>query len=107
MPAIKLAYKLTVCSSASILYATKVIRVFLNKLSLSAPKNCVTNKGKNLFDSRSFLSYPRHEYFRRILCNHFGNLIENGEYPANIEFVGQIVRNICFNNAVEYFGVDA
>lgn len=60
-----------------------------------------------LTDSRSFLSYPRHEYFRRILCNHFGNLIENGEYPANIEFVGQIVRNICFNNAVEYFGVDA
>lgn len=56
-----------------------------------------------LTDSRSFLSYPRHDYFRRILCNRFGNLIENGEYPNDIEFVGQIVQNICFNNAKKYF----
>lgn len=58
-----------------------------------------------LTDSRSFLSYPRHEYFRRILCNKFGDLIENGEYPNEPEFVGKIVEDICFNNAIKYFGV--
>ncbi len=56
-----------------------------------------------LTDSRSFLSYTRHEYFRRILCNMLSNLIENGEYPADIEFVGQIVRDICYNNSIAYF----
>jgi glucuronate isomerase len=56
-----------------------------------------------LTDSRSFLSYPRHEYFRRILCNKLGTLIENGEYPADIEFVGRVVEDICYNNAKEYF----
>ena len=58
-----------------------------------------------LTDSRSFMSYPRHDYFRRILCNYLGTLIENGEYPNDIETVGKIVQDICFNNAVEYFGV--
>ena len=52
-----------------------------------------------LTDSRSFLSYTRHEYFRRILCNRFGRLIENGEYPADTAFVGRIVEDICYNNA--------
>jgi len=56
-----------------------------------------------LTDSRSFLSYTRHEYFRRILCNMFGKLIENGEYPNDIEFVGKIVQDICYHNAVAYF----
>ena len=56
-----------------------------------------------LTDSRSFLSYTRHEYFRRILCNMLGNLIENGEYPCDIEFVGEIVRDICYNNSIAYF----
>lgn len=56
-----------------------------------------------LTDSRSFLSYTRHEYFRRILCNKLGTLIENGEYPNNVEFVGKIVEDICYNNAVKYF----
>ena len=56
-----------------------------------------------LTDSRSFLSYTRHEYFRRILCNKLGALIENGEYPADIPFVGAIVQDICYNNAVRYF----
>ena len=56
-----------------------------------------------LTDSRSFLSYTRHEYFRRILCNMLGTLIEEGEYPNDVEFVGQIVRDICYNNAVNYF----
>ncbi len=57
-----------------------------------------------LTDSRSFLSYPRHEYFRRILCNLIGNDVENGEIPASeLEFVGQMVENICYNNAKDFF----
>jgi len=56
-----------------------------------------------LTDSRSFLSYTRHEYFRRILCDMFGILIEDGEYPDNVELVGQIVKDVCYNNAVKYF----
>lgn len=56
-----------------------------------------------LTDSRSFISYPRHEYFRRILCNYFGNLVENGEFPADMETLGEIVKNISYYNAVKYF----
>ncbi len=56
-----------------------------------------------LTDSRSFLSYPRHEYFRRILCNLLGNDVENGELPADMDLLGQMVKNICYNNAKEYF----
>jgi glucuronate isomerase len=56
-----------------------------------------------LTDSRSFLSYPRHEYFRRILCNLLGNDVENGELPADMEWLGQMVENICYNNAKNYF----
>ncbi|MFI3212999.1 MAG: glucuronate isomerase [Eubacteriales bacterium] len=56
-----------------------------------------------LTDSRSYLSFPRHEYFRRILCNMIGDWIENGEYPADMEHVGKVVENISYNNAVEYF----
>jgi len=59
-----------------------------------------------LTDSRSFLSYPRHEYFRRILCNLFGNDIENGELPDDLEWTGRIVQDICYNNAKNYFGFD-
>jgi glucuronate isomerase len=56
-----------------------------------------------LTDSRSFMSYPRHEYFRRILCNMFGEEIENGELPNDIPWTGKIISDICYNNAVEYF----
>ena len=56
-----------------------------------------------LTDSRSFLSYPRHEYFRRILCNLFGNDVENGELPNDIELLGITIRDICFANAENYF----
>jgi glucuronate isomerase len=56
-----------------------------------------------LTDSRSFLSYPRHEYFRRILCDLFGDEIENGELPNDIAWVGKIIQDICFNNAKNYF----
>ena len=57
-----------------------------------------------LTDSRSFLSFPRHEYFRRILCNLFGEEIENGELPNDIEWVGKVIEDICFYNARSYFG---
>ena len=59
-----------------------------------------------LTDSRSFLSYTRHEYFRRILCDLLGKWIENGEYPADYEFVVSMVRDICFNNAKKYFELE-
>lgn len=58
-----------------------------------------------LTDSRSFVSYPRHEYFRRILCEIIGGWVENGEYPADDEMLGEIVRGICFENAKNYFGI--
>jgi glucuronate isomerase len=57
-----------------------------------------------LTDSRSFLSYTRHEYFRRILCNYIGDLVENGEYPADMPRLKEIVADICCNNARNYFG---
>ena len=58
-----------------------------------------------LTDSRSFLAYPRHEYYRRILCNMLGNLVESGQYPASeMETLGKIVEDVCYNNAQEYFG---
>jgi len=56
-----------------------------------------------LTDSRSFLSYPRHEYFRRILCNLFGEEITNGELPDDREWIGKVVRDICYHNARQYF----
>ena len=56
-----------------------------------------------LTDSRSFLSYSRHEYFRRILCNLIGNDVENGEIPNDLDFLGQMVKDISFNNADKYF----
>ncbi len=59
-----------------------------------------------LTDSRSFLSYPRHHYFRRILCNFLGNAIINGEMTQNISSVGKVVQDISYNNAVKYFGLN-
>jgi len=56
-----------------------------------------------LTDSRSFLSFPRHEYFRRLLCNMFGEEIENGELPADLDWIGKVIQDICFNNAKNYF----
>lgn len=56
-----------------------------------------------LTDSRSFLSFPRHEYFRRILCNLLGDEIQRGELPNDMEWIGQMVENICYHNAKEYF----
>ena len=59
-----------------------------------------------LTDSRSFLSYPRHEYFRRILCNLIGGDVENGRLPRDMKLLGGIVRDICFRNAESYFGLE-
>ncbi|MBE6933936.1 MAG: glucuronate isomerase [Ruminococcaceae bacterium] len=59
-----------------------------------------------LTDSRSFLSYTRHEYFRRILCNLFGQMVTDGEYPADWVRLGQMVENISYNNTLHYFGFD-
>ena len=59
-----------------------------------------------LTDSRSFLSYSRHEYFRRILCNLLGNDVENGEIPCDIGFLGKMVEDISYNNALNYFGFE-
>ena len=59
-----------------------------------------------LTDSRSFLSYTRHDYFRRILCSVIGDWVENGEYPDEEAVLGKIVSDICYNNAKAYFGID-
>jgi glucuronate isomerase len=56
-----------------------------------------------LTDSRSFLSYPRHEYFRRILCNFIGSAVERGEWPNDEAWLGSLVRDICYGNAKRYF----
>ncbi len=60
-----------------------------------------------LTDSRSFLSYTRHEYFRRILCNFLGRLVEDGEYPADFDTLGRIVRDISYHNTARFFGFDS
>jgi len=57
-----------------------------------------------LTDSRSFLSYTRHEYFRRVMCNLIGGWVENGEYPDDQVALEKIIKGICYNNAVKYFG---
>ena len=81
-----------------------------SKKGMQDQLECVAESGNlsgfvgMLTDSRSFTSYTRHDYFRRILCNYLGSLVENGEYPAeDIEVVGEIVKDISYNNAVRYF----
>ena len=59
-----------------------------------------------LTDSRSFLSFPRHEYFRRILCNMIGRDVVNGELPSDMKLLGGMVEDICFHNAVRYFAME-
>lgn len=60
-----------------------------------------------LTDSRSFLSFPRHEYFRRLLCNLYANDVENGELPNDIEWIGKTIQDICYYNAKNYFAFPA
>ncbi len=59
-----------------------------------------------LTDSRSFLSYTRHEYFRRILCDIFGTLVETGRYPNDIRILKKLIEDISYNNSIKYFGFD-
>lgn len=59
-----------------------------------------------LTDSRSFVSYTRHEYFRRILCNLIGEYVEKGEYPWDEEFLGSVIRDISFNNARKFIKIE-
>ena len=59
-----------------------------------------------LTDSRSFLSYPRHEYFRRILCDMLGSDVEAGLLPNDLDLLGKMVQDICFNNARAYFPME-
>ena len=75
-----------------------------NQLKYLASASLLGNFIGMLTDSRSFLSYTRHEYFRRILCNYIGELVENGEYPDNIELLGKMVQDISYNNTASYFG---
>ena len=58
-----------------------------------------------LTDSRSFMSFPRHEYFRRVLCNLLGNEIEAGELPDREDLVGGLIENVCFHNACRFLGL--
>jgi glucuronate isomerase len=79
------------------------------KLGMEHQINALSNMGLlsrfvgMLTDSRSFMSYPRHEYFRRTLCNLLGTDMENGEIPYDMELVGNMVCDICYTNAVHYF----
>jgi glucuronate isomerase len=80
------------------------------RLGIEHQLNALSNSGLlsrfvgMLTDSRSFLSYPRHEYFRRILCNLLGKDVERGELPDDLELLGSMVRDICYYNAERYFG---
>jgi glucuronate isomerase len=75
-----------------------------NQLNVLSAEGLLSRFVGMLTDSRSFLSYPRHEYFRRILCNMLGNDVENGLLPASeLPFIGQMVENISYYNAKNYF----
>jgi glucuronate isomerase len=58
-----------------------------------------------LTDSRSLLSYPRHHYFRRILCNYLGGLVESGEITEDIDLIGNVIKDIAYNNSIKYFNM--
>ena len=72
----------------------------LKKLSADGLVSCFVGM---LTDSRSFLSYPRHDYFRREFCNFIAELVNQGRYPLDEEVLGKIVEDVSYNNAVNYF----
>lgn len=78
----------------------------VNQLKSLANLSCLGNFVGMLTDSRSFLSYTRHDYFRRIVCQLIGGWVENGEFPYDEKILGELVKGISYNNAVEYFGFD-
>ncbi|MHB8755828.1 MAG: glucuronate isomerase [Candidatus Acidiferrales bacterium] len=78
------------------------------ELQLNALSNCglLSRFVGMITDSRSFMSFPRHEYFRRVLCNLLGDEVEKGLLPDDEELIGATIKNICFENAYAYFGLD-
>lgn len=74
------------------------------QLTMFAEQGLLANFTGMLTDSRSFLSYPRHEYFRRVLCQLLGEWVERGQLPEDEEYLGQAVENVCYNNAHDCFG---
>lgn len=78
----------------------------IDQMTSLANLSCLGNFNGMLTDSRSFLSYTRHDYFRRILCNLIGDWVENGEYPYDRKALAEITKGICYNNAVRFFGFD-
>lgn len=79
-------------------------RGMLDQMTVMASLNPMANFLGMVTDSRSFLAYTRHEYFRRLLCDLVGEWVENGEYPADMERLGRLVQDISFYNVKEYFG---
>ncbi len=82
------------------------IRGISNQIDLLMETGMLSGSVGMLTDSRSFTSFVRHEYYRRILCEKIGQLVESGQYPDDIEFLGEMVQDICWRNAVEYFGFE-
>ncbi|KRO29165.1 glucuronate isomerase [Lactiplantibacillus fabifermentans] len=74
------------------------------QLRIFAEESLLPNFVGMLTDSRSFLSYPRHEYFRRVLCNFYGELAEQGRVPDDPQVLGPVIQDIAYNNAYQYFG---
>jgi len=80
------------------------IRGISRQLDLLMETGLLSGSVGMLTDSRSFVSFARHEYFRRILCDKLGQLVESGQYPCDMDLLGQLVEDICHRNAVTYFG---
>lgn len=74
------------------------------QITMYAEQGLLANFTGMLTDSRSFLSYPRHEYFRRVLCGLIGEWVERGQLPEDEQYLGKLVEDICYNNAHDYFG---
>lgn len=74
------------------------------QLTVFAQESLLANFTGMLTDSRSFLSYPRHEYFRRVLCRTLGQWVEDGRIPADEDWLGGVVEDVCYRNARDYFG---
>ncbi|WP_291293027.1 glucuronate isomerase [Enterococcus sp.] len=78
----------------------------INQMNVLATQGLLMNFVGMLTDSRSFISYPRHDYFRRILCQYIGEKVESGHYPKDEKILTKMVEGICYTNARDYFGLD-
>ncbi len=81
------------------------LKTRLSNRALNDINDCLYTKRSINAAFASFLSYPRHEYFRRVLCDLLGKDVENGELPNDLDLIGNMVRDICYNNAVNYFNM--